>query len=54
MVLNKKTQLISSILLTDDLNTDTTFSIQKTDFLKTAPKNKFSYKKIKTDETLKP
>jgi outer membrane lipoprotein-sorting protein len=54
VVLDKKDQLISSILLTDDLNTDTTFNIQKTDFLKAAPKNKFSYKKIKTDETLKP
>lgn len=54
VVLNKKDQLISSILLTDDLNTDTTFNIQKTDFLKTVPKNKFSYKKIKTDEILKP
>ena len=54
VVLNKKNQLISSILVTDDLNTDTTFNIQKTDFLKTAPKNKFNYKKIKTDEILKP
>ncbi len=54
VVLNTKDEIISSILLTDDLNTDTTFSIQKTDFLKAAPKNKFSYKKIKTDEILKP
>ena len=54
VVLNTKEQITSSILLTDDLNTDTTFSIQKTDFLKTAPKNKFTYKKIKTDEILKP
>lgn len=54
VVLNKKDQLISSILITDDLNTDTTFNIQKTDFLKTSPKGKFSYKKIKTDEILKP
>lgn len=54
VVLNKKDQIISSILITDDLNTDTIFNIQKTDFLKTVPKNKFSYKKIKTDETLKP
>ena len=54
VVLNKKDQIITSILLTDDLNTDTIFNIQKTNFLKTAPKNKFSYKKIKTDEILKP
>lgn len=54
VVLNKKDQIISSILITDDLNTDTIFNIQKTDFLKAVPKNKFSYKKIKTDETLKP
>jgi hypothetical protein len=54
VVLNKKDQIISSILLTDDLNTNTIFNIQKTNFLKAAPKNKFSYKKIKTDEILKP
>lgn len=54
VVLDKKEKLMSSILLTDDLNTDTIFKIQKTEFLKTAPKNKFNYKKIKTDEILKP
>ena len=54
VVLDKKDKLISSILLTDDLNTDTTFKIQKTNFLKTVSQKKFTYKKIKTDEILKP
>lgn len=54
VILNKKDKLISSILLTDDLNTDTIFKIQKTNFLKTVSQKKFTYKKIKTDETLKP
>ncbi len=54
VVLDKKNQVISSLLLTDDLNTDTAFLIQKTEFLKKVPKNLFSYKKMKTDEILKP
>lgn len=54
VALNKKEKLITSIQLTDDLETVTQFTFTKTDILKSAPTAKFVYKKLKTDEVLKP
>lgn len=52
--LSKKEQVIKNIYLVDDLETQTSLFFGNTEFLKTAPKKKFVYEKIKTDEILKP
>jgi outer membrane lipoprotein-sorting protein len=54
VVLNKKDKIIASIKLTDDLDTETKFEFTKTVLLPKAPAAKFIYKKLKTDEVLKP
>ncbi len=54
LVLNSKEQNIKSISFIDDLMTSSVLSFEKTEFLKSEPKNRFVYKKLKTDEILKP
>lgn len=54
ITLDKSTKLIKKILIVDDIDTQTTIVFEKTEFLKSVPKNKFTYKKLKKDEILKP
>lgn len=53
VVLNKKDQTIDTISFVDDIGTETTVKVNKTTFEKKSNSKKYSYKKQKSDETIK-